>query len=270
MFLVTGATGRVGRHVVNELLMAGQKVRALTRNVEGINLPQGVEVALGDLSQPHTLKRALEGVTGMHLITNGVGYVPLQTGQEIVELATKAGVRRVTVLWGGEKGLTEKAVEASNLEWTLLHPAEFMSNALKWKESIRSEGVVQDLFADSLSASIHEGDIGRVAAIALVENGHAGKTYVLTGPESLTVPQKVGIISKIINRDIRFVKLSEEQERERMRRMGVQEDAIDYVIRWHSNPPEYSYTVNSSVEKVTGRPARTFAEWATEHVNYFI
>ncbi|WP_248925044.1 NAD(P)H-binding protein [Paenibacillus hamazuiensis] len=268
--LVAGATGTVGRHVVDQLLQMGKKVRALTRNPLQANLPKDVEVVAGDLSVPSTLASALNGISGMHLITTGAEYTPLQTGPEIVELAEKAGVRRVTVLWNGEKGPFEKAVEVSGLEWTQLQAFEFMANARKWANSIRSEGVVRDLFGGSRIASVHEADIGRVAAVALTEEGHAGKIYTLTGPESLSVQDKVRIISEVIGHDIRFIESSEEEEREQMRKMGVQEDAIDYVISWHLNPPKSAYTVLSTVEEVTGHKPYTFAEWVKGNAGFFI
>src|SRR5687768_3267296 len=116
--LVTGATGTVGRQLVNHLVQAGHHVRALTRNPQKANFPAGVEVVTGDLTTPETLVLALEGMTGLHLINfdgGDSGYGLLQTGAEIVELAKKAGVQRVTVLRGGEKGSVEMEVEASDL-----------------------------------------------------------------------------------------------------------------------------------------------------------
>lgn len=268
--LVTGATGNVGRHIVNQLLEAGQHVRALTRNPSSAKLPEGVEVVYGDLTEPKTLAPALNGVTGIHLITfNSDGYTPLQTGPEIVELAQKAGVRRVSVLWNGENGPVERAVEASNLEWTLLQPVEFMSNALGSAESIRMEGVVREPYGNSPSAMIHVADIADVAAAALTGDGHAGKTYTLTGPEVLTVFDKVRIIGATIGRDIQFIELSEDQARERMKEQGAPEDAIDFVLGWYANPPKSAYTVAPIVEQVTGHPARTFAQWVSENVQYF-
>lgn len=268
--LVAGATGTVGRHVVDHLIQKGEKVRALTRNPLKANLPAGVEVVSGDLSEPGTIGSALVDVSGMHLITTGAEYTPLQTGPEIIKLAEKTGVRRVTVLWNGEKGPFESAVEASSLEWTQLQAFEFMANARKWANSIRSEGLVRDLFGGSPIAPIHEADIGRVAAVALTEDGHAGKIYTLTGPESLSVKDKVGIISKVIGREIRFVESSEEEEREQMRKMGVEEDAIDYVINWHLNPPPSAHKVLSTVEEVTGHKPSTFEEWVKANTGYFL
>lgn len=268
--LVTGATGNVGRHVVDQLLRADQRVRALTRNPNAANLPDGVEVVTGDLGAPHTLLPAFNGVTAMHLITfDGDGGAALQTGPEIVKLATSAGVRRVTVLWSGEEGPVEQAVEASGLEWTILQPVEYMSNMLAWAESIQAEGLVQEPFGDRLDAAIDEADIGAVAAAALLENGHAGRRYTLTGPEVLTVPDKVQAIGAAIGRDLKFVELSENQARERMRKWGSAEDVIDFVIGWYANPPEAAYTVLPTVEEVIGRPARTIAQWTAEHAEIF-
>ncbi|MFE9277693.1 SDR family oxidoreductase [Paenibacillus glucanolyticus] len=89
--LVTGATGNVGRHVVEELLKAGHKVRALSRYPASAKLPAAVEVVGGDLSNPDTLVPALEGVSGLHLITTGTGYVPLTTGKEIIAATEQQG-----------------------------------------------------------------------------------------------------------------------------------------------------------------------------------
>ena len=268
--LVTGATGNVGRHLIAELLAAGRPVRALTRHPERADLPDGVEVVEGDLTVPESLGPALDGATALHLITTGGdGFAPLRTGPDIVKLATAAGVRRVTVLWSGVKGPVEEAVEASGLEWTLLQPVEFMSNALQWAESIRTEGVAREPFGRQRAAVVHEADIAGVAATALLEGGHGGRSYTLTGPEALTVPERVAAIGAAIGRELRYVELTEEEARERMRRLGATEEVVDFVVGWHADPPASAYTVVPTVEEVTGRPARTFAQWAAEHADAF-
>ncbi|RJX37973.1 NAD-dependent epimerase/dehydratase family protein [Paenibacillus pinisoli] len=270
--LVTGATGNVGRHVVDQLVRSGARVRALTRNPATANLPQSVEVVYGELTDPQSLVPALEGVTAMHLITfNGADSAPLQTGAEIIALAEKAGVRKVTLLWSGERGPVEAAAEESGLEWTHLQPpVEFMSNAREWAESIRSEGVIRGLNREVLSAMIHEADIGSVAATVLMEDGHAFKSYTLTGPEVLSVSDKLRHISAEIGRELEFIELTEAEERAKMRQAGIQEDVIDYVVGWHANPPKESYQVWPTVEQITGRPARTFAQWVAENREKFI
>ena len=268
--LVTGATGRVGHYLVEQLFEAGHQVRALTRNPAKAKFSQGVEVVAGDLTNPATLASALEGVTGLHLITFGSdNYAPLQTGQEIVALAEKAGVERVTVLSGGQNSPLEQAVQASSLMWTLLQPVEFMTGALDYAESIRAEGVVRQPFGDRKTAIVHEVDIAAVGAVALTEEGHAGKSYWITGPEMLTPRTMVRTIGETIGQDIEFVELTEAQAREAWQAAGMPQEVIEFFVWVYGNPPPQGFTVTPVIEQVTGHPARTFAQWAAENADAF-
>jgi uncharacterized protein YbjT (DUF2867 family) len=273
-YLVTGATGNVGRHVVEQLRRDGHSVRALTRDAaaaaRSARLPAGVEVVQGDLTRPETLTAALDGVTGVHLIGfAGDEYAPLDTAAEVVEMAVRAGVRRATVLKGVQGEPVEEALQATDLEWTFVQPVEFMSNALDWAEHIRTTGEVREPFPKALSAMVHEGDIGAVIATALTQDGHHGQTYLLTGPEALTKPDKVRILGEALGRDLRYVELTEQQAREKWAAEGHSPDTIDFFVWVHGDPPVEGYTVVPTVEKVLGRPARTFAQWAAEHVADF-
>ncbi|GLW07270.1 nucleotide-diphosphate-sugar epimerase [Microtetraspora sp. NBRC 13810] len=268
--LVTGATGTVGRHVVAELLRAGERVRALTRDPARAGLPEGVEVMAGDLTVTESLVPAMEGVTGAHLINfGGDGYDLLPNGKEIVDLAVASGVRRVTVLGGWDESTLEPAVQASTLGWTFVRPTEFMANALQWAEVVRTEGVVREPFADATTALVHEADIAAVAATALARGGHEGRTYPLTGPERLTIRDKVRVIGQAIGKDIGFVELTEQQAREKLAAEGQPQEMIDFMMTVFGDVPEEANQVNSNVEDVTGRPARTFAQWAAEHAAAF-
>ncbi|MDX3517691.1 NAD(P)H-binding protein [Streptomyces scabiei] len=269
--LVTGATGTVGRQVVGELLARGHAVRALTRDASGAAFPSEVEVVQGDLSEPDSLVPALDGVTGLHLITFGGAYfAPLQTGPRILELARAAGVRRITVLHGGGPTPLEDAVRADDaVDWTVLMPVEFMANALEWADGIRSSDEVHEPFVSRLSAMVHEGDIGAVAAVALTEKGHAGQEYVITGPELLTVGDKVAAIAAARGREITLTELTEEQAVARWRAAGHPDEVIGFLVEAYGNTPEVGRTVVDTVERVTGNPARTFAEWATRHADVF-
>lgn len=269
-FLVTGATGKAGRHVVDHLLRDGRRVRALTRDPARANLPEQVEVVRGDLTDPATLGPALDGVTGVHLLTvGGDDYATLTTGPEIVELAEKAGVRRVALLWNGQVGPVEKAFESSDLEWTRLEAVDFMSNTLGWAEAVRTEGVVREPFADAPCAVVHEADVGAVSARVLVEGGHGGRSYTLTGPETFTARQRLRAIGEVLGRNLEFVELTEEQARERWRQAGHGEELIELLANWQSDPPPQSYTVVPTVEEITGRPPRTFTTWVAEHAARF-
>ncbi|MGA4865732.1 NAD(P)H-binding protein [Streptomyces lavendulocolor] len=270
MTLVTGATGTVGRQVVAELLRLGRPVRALTRDPAKAGLPGGVEVVRGDLTDPESLTAALDGVSGLHLITFGGEYfAPLETGPRIVELAREAGVRRVTVLNGGGPTPLEDAVRASDLPWTVVTPVEFMANALEWADGIRTRDEVCEPFVGRLSAMVHEGDIGAVAAVALTEDGHAGQEYLVTGPELLTVRDKTDAIAAARGRAVRLVELSEAEAVARWRAEGRPQDVIDFLLEVYGDTPPEGRTVLDTVQKVTGRPARTFAEWARAHAGAF-
>ncbi|MEU7135483.1 NmrA family NAD(P)-binding protein [Streptomyces sp. NPDC046261] len=265
--LVTGATGNTGRHVVAELVRRGEPVRALTRNPAAAagRLPAEVELVAGTHTVPEGLDAALDGVSRLHItVTAGLA----EAGPELVRRAVGAGVRRITVVWGGWVGPVEQAVADSGVEWTRLEPQEFMCNTLSWAESIRAEGVVREPY-DFPSALVHEADIAAVAAVALLDDGHAGRAYNITGPESLTPRERIAILSRTIGRDIDFVPITHEQALDRLMATGVPRADAEYVIGWYAASSDDSKTVVDTVEQVTGRPARTFAQWAAEHAERF-
>jgi uncharacterized protein YbjT (DUF2867 family) len=268
--LVAGATGNVGRHLVEQLNASGHRVRALTRNAAKAQFSQGVEVIEGDLARPETIKAALAGVEALHLITfGGDNYEPLQTPREIVALAEQAGVKRVTVLCGGQKGAVEEAVEASTMAWTLLQPVEFMINILEWAEPIRTEGQIKMPFSNRKTAIVHEADIAAVAAAVLTQDGHGGKTYPITGPEVLTPREMVRIIGQRLGREIKLIELSEAEAVAEWKAAGMPEEVIQFMLWVYGNTPPIGYTVVNTVEEVTGCPPRRFAEWAKEFADHF-
>ncbi|GLF95927.1 NAD(P)H-binding protein [Streptomyces yaizuensis] len=268
--LVTGATGTVGREIVRELLERGHSVRALTRDPATADLPAAVETVRGDLTDPDSLRAALDGVTGLHLITfGGPYYAPLETGPRILELAREAGVRRITVLHGGGPSPVEDTVRAGDIDWTVLLPVEFMANALEWAEPVRTADEVSEPFTGRLSAMVHEGDIGAVAAVALTTEGHAGQEYVITGPEVLTVRDKTEALATARGRAIRLVELSEEEALARWAAAGHSHEVVDFLLSVYRDTPAVGRTVADTVERVTGRPARTFAAWARDHADTF-
>ncbi|XVV00022.1 SDR family oxidoreductase [Actinosynnema sp. CA-248983] len=279
--LVTGATGTVGRHLVHQLLAEGHAVRALTRDPARANLPDAVEVVRGDTTDAESLRAAFTGATAAHLINFGHTYRPLDNGPEIVALAERAGVRRVTLLGGWAEGSLEPAVRASGLEWTQLRPGEFMANTLDdWGPPLRAEGVVREPHGDRPGAPVHEADIAAVAATALTEDGHHGRTYPLTGPEVITPRDKIRHLSAATGRTLTFEELTPDQARARWTAEppalrifhvapGGPAEKADFVVRLYGDIPEAGRTPTDTVERVTGRPARTFARWAAEHADAF-
>jgi uncharacterized protein YbjT (DUF2867 family) len=227
--------------------------------------PAGAEVVAGTHTAPAELGPALEGVDRLHVtVTAGLAEV----GPELVRRAVDAGVRRITVVWGGFVGPVEQAVAESGVEWTRLEPQEFMSNTLTWADAIRDEGVVREPY-DFPSALVHPADIGEVAAVALLEDGHAGRAYNLTGPEALTSRERIAILSRVVGRDITFVPITHEQAVERLVATGVSRADAEFVIGWYAAPGADATTVVDTVERVTGHPARTFDRWVAEHADRF-
>ncbi|QQK75445.1 NAD(P)H-binding protein [Salicibibacter cibarius] len=270
--LVTGATGTVGRHVVEQLVNKDVQVRAVSRHPERANLPEGVEVVAGDLKSPETLIPAFRGVTALYLITSSdQADATLETNPQVVELAEKAGVQSVSLLTVYGDGPVEQAIKNSRLEWAFVQPVGFMANAIDdWQESIRKEGVVRTLGGGKRSAIIHEADIAAVFVETLLENRHHGNVYTLTGPEALSTIEQVEIISKGIGKEIKFKELTEEEARREWQEVGLDDESIDFMVQMSDNPPEIGYTVLPTVEEVTGRPAKTFAAWVSEHKSAFM
>lgn len=273
--LVTGATGNVGRQVVARLLDAGESVRALTRRPETAGLPAAAEVVAGDLDRPETLGAGLfTGVDRMYLF-------PSAHPEAVLGRATAAGVRRVVTLSalavtagqgnaiGDRHAMVEKAVEGAGVEWTHLRPGAFAANALwQWAPTIRAEGVVRAPYGRSHQAPVHEADIADVAVAALREDGHAGRAYALSGPESLTQVERVATIAAVIGREIRF----EEQTREEARAvMAAQmpEPAAEMLLTFMAGSVDAPATIFPAYAEVTGRTGRTFAQWAAEHAEAF-
>jgi uncharacterized protein YbjT (DUF2867 family) len=273
--LVTGATGTIGRQVVDQLAQAGAQVRALTRNPEAANLPDRVEIVQGDLDRSETLSSAFENVERLYLFP-----VPA-TATEVTEMAKKSGVRRIvthssaSAPWEAKyhpRGLyfllVERAVEAAGLEWTHVRPNGLMSSTLVWAETIRAEGVVRAPYGAAAYAHVHEADVAEVATAALLGDGHVGKKYIVSGPESITQIEQVRAIGAAIGREIRFEELTPEQAR-KLWSPFMPEAEIDAELMVLSESIDKPKKVWPTFEQVIGRPGRTYAQWAVEHADDF-
>lgn len=268
--LITGATGTVGRHIVRHLLDLGATVRCLTRNPANASFPGGVEVVQGDLRDPATLDAALEGVTAAHLITfAGDDFAPITEGEAIVTRLQEAGATRVTLLTGDtEASPIEQAVAASSLEWAALAPVEFMANMLEWVEGFRA-GRIEEGFVDVPSTVVHESDIARVAAHVLVNGGYHEETLWITGPEALTVRERISTVESVTGQSVELVPLSTEDVQEQWRSYGFSDDDIAFMTQMKTDPPKAAKTPQDTVRRVTGHQAITFRTWVEEHAGSF-
>lgn len=275
--LVTGATGNVGRQVVSQLLDTGAAVRALVRDPDSADLPDSVEVVRGDLSAPDTLNACLDGVESVFLvwpftlpeasaeIAPAVVSAISRHAHRIVYLSADAAAENPDSFWAA----IERLVEQSGLEWILLRPTGFAANTLMWADQIRVSAVVRWPYGEAARSLIHERDIAAVAVRALVEDGHDSAKYVLTGPGTLTQVEQVHAIGEAIGRPVLWEELSREAARQELLAAfgdaSFADGALDAWAEFVTRPER----VTSTVEEVTGTPARTFRQWATDHAGDF-
>lgn len=279
--LVTGATGRVGRVVIDELLAAGVPVRALTRRPSEAGLPPAVDVASGDLTMPESLDAALQGIGAVFLVWTAP---PATVPAVIASLATHT--ERVVFLSSPHQtphpffqqpnpmarlhAEIERLIAATGLASTIIRPGIFASNTLHWwGVPIRNGEVVRWPYGSAETAPIDERDIASVAARALVEDGHAGGDYVLTGPESLSQAEQIRIIGGAIGRSIRFEELSPEEFR-RQTAGHWPAPVVDMLLAAWKATMGRPALVTSTVSDVVGSPARTFRQWAADHDAAFL
>jgi uncharacterized protein YbjT (DUF2867 family) len=164
--------------------------------------------------------------------------------------------------------LAEQAVRDSGLAWTFLHPHSFMSNTLEWAPQLRAGDVVRAGFPDVAISTIDPLDVASVSAEALTADGHAGRTYRVSGPEALRPADRVAILARVLGRDLRFEGLSDEEARAEMEaKMPAQ--YVDAFFSFFVDGTIDETTVHSTVEELLGRPARTFEEWAGAHAGAF-
>ncbi|GAB3697471.1 NAD(P)H-binding protein [Nocardiopsis oceani] len=283
--LVTGASGTVGSLVVPQLIERGATVRALSRDPANRVFPDGVDPVAGDLDRPETLDGVFDGVDAVLL------YPHSETAAEIVRRMEAAGVRRVVLLSSssveddgdGTDGSfghqvhrpVEYALERSGMEWTHLRGGEFMINDLdSYADSVRSEGVIRAPNGDEPGAPVHEADISEVAATALLEDGHHGRAYELTGPEPITPAQRTSVIAGALGREVTFVPLALAEARELWISQGVPPEVCDWLL-WEPDPADagaawdLDQIVSKDYERVMGRPGRTYAQWVADHIDAF-
>lgn len=262
--LVTGATGNIGRKVVDHLVRLGvSDIRALTTSPDKAALPAGVTPIVGYLGKPEGLEGAFDGVERMYL-------APLSsTAVTVLEMARAAGVRHVVALTGGASWWAEQAsaVENSGLGWTQLGPGEFMENYAMWVEQIKRTGAVHEPERQAAQSPIAMDDIARVAAAVLdAGDEHLGKKYPITGPESVTRRKLVQTIAEVAGVDVRYVISSAEAAvRELRPTMG---DRAQWYIDTLTDP-EFEQPANALVSELTGYPGITFAQWVADNVGLF-
>ncbi|MFC9749761.1 SDR family oxidoreductase [Streptomyces niveus] len=278
MIVVTGATGNIGRPLTQALAEAGEQVTAVSRHTAAV--PDGVRHVVADLAEPAGLRPALDGAKSLFLLLSGDLHATGAAPADIIGEAASAGVRRVVLLSTlgvvtrpfGQTRMAMRALEdtlrESGLEWAILRPGGFASNALWWAESVRARQVVAAPFGDIGVPVIDPADIAAVAAACLLEDRHTGGAYELTGPEVITPRRQTEAIAAALGTPVRFHQLTREEAKAAMSRSMPAELADDTLDILGSPSPAES-RVSPDVERILGRAPRPFADWAARHVAAF-
>lgn len=271
MILVTGATGKVGSALVERLEAAGGRFRVAARSPEKA---AGKQAVLFDFDRPETFPSALAGIEKLFLLTSG----GTQRETAAVAAAKKAGVERIVKLsvWGAEEDAfalgrlhraVERDIEASGLDWTFLRPNSFMQNfSTSLAPTIKSQGAFYPYGHSARISVIDARDIGAVAAKALTEEGHSGKAYKLSGPESLTNQEMAEKLSRAIGRTVRFVDLPDDEYEKALVAAGVPAPyaaALVDLSRYYTTGA--GAAVTPDFERVAGRRPISFDQFARDH-----
>ncbi len=270
MIVVTGATGNVGRPLVRALAAAGEEVTAVSRRPA--DSPEGVRHLAADLDDPGGLAPAFDGAGALFLLAAG------GDPEGIIEVAKAGGVKRVVVLSSLGAGTRpelyphfvayEEAVRRSGLDWTLLRPGGFDSNAFLWAESVRAERLVAAPFPEVALPMIDPDDIGEVAAAVLRDGRHTGRTYELTGPSAISPRQQARAIGDALGEPVRFAEQSRDEARARL--LGfMPEPIVEATLTVTGEPTPRERQVSPDVERILGRAPRAFAGWAARNAGAF-
>jgi len=280
MIVVTGATGNVGRPLVRALTESGEKVIAVSRWAGQATARDGVRAMAGDLTDPQSLRPALDGADALFLHDGGISAEAWRP-RDILDLARSAGVKRVVLLSSQGVGTRpeshshgvlmrslEDAVRQSGLGWTILRPGGFNSNMYAWAGSIRTRRTVIAPFGDVGMPTVDPADVAGVAAAALREEGHSGRIYELTGPALTTPRQRATTIGDALGEPVQFVEQTPDQARAQMTQF-MPAWAVDTTLAVLGEPTPAERQISPAVEQILGRAPRTFAAWAQEHITAF-
>jgi uncharacterized protein YbjT (DUF2867 family) len=284
MILVTGGTGTSGREIIDELQRLGATdVRALVRDKAKASFiaDAGFGLVEGDFGRPETLDAALEGVDVALLLTPPSPRT-FEQQRAFIDAGVRAGVRRVVKFsainadasapegFGKWHGQAEDYLKASGLAWTILQPNFFMQNLLGQARQIASQGVIYQPVGDARASSVDVRDIAAVAARALIDDGHEGKTYVLTGPESLSFYDVAAQLSEATGRTVSYVPVTPEQFREGALAQGLPEWLVSALERLNENlAAGRAAEVTDDVRRVAGKEPITFAQFARDYAQAF-
>ena len=282
--LVIGATGRIGGDLVKGLAARGEEVRALVRNSEKAAAVQGhgVEAVVGDLEKHETLDEALQGVDKAFLISGDNSRIAELHGN-FVEAARRADVRHivrssilVAMMPDSPLALSKWHREAdqhvinSGIPYTILQPAYFMQNFLMSAVTIASDGLVYGAMGGGNIGVIDTRDIVDIAATVLTSGGHEGQSYVLTGPEALSMTDVAAKLSTALSKEVKYANMSPDDAKAGMVAMGLPDEIADAWVRLAQMVSMGAADmVTPTVKEITGVEPRSFDQFARDFAHVF-
>ncbi|NKF51078.1 SDR family oxidoreductase [Shewanella sp. WXL01] len=276
--LVLGATGNTGSEVVKQLQQKQADFRVMVRNAQAaqaLNLT-GEQVYLGDFDDVASMIAAMQGVSSVYLamvahpdnnqwVTNVLEAMKASGAKHLVKLSGM-GARQDA---GSEiirtHAITDEMVKQSGVSYTLVQPNSFYQNLFGSLETIKSMGQFFLPLADSAQSVVDIRDVAAVAVAALTESGHSRQTYLLSGPQGLTFAEQAKVLSAAAAKDIQYVAVPKLAAQQAMQSAGMNPWLAEHlaeIMDWFAQG-DYAYVTND-VEKVLGRPARTFDAFAKE------
>jgi uncharacterized protein YbjT (DUF2867 family) len=281
--LVTGASGTIGRQVIEQLVQRGAAVRALVRDPSKADFPAGVSVVQGDLMDPDSLRGAFAGVSSLFLLN---AVVPDEFTQALIalNLAREAGVDRLVYLsvihsdrfvnvphFAGKFGV-ERMIEQMGFNATILRPAYFMNNELTIKDAVQAYGVYPMPIGGKGLAMIDARDIGEIAAIQLIRRDDAGapqplERINLVGPDTLTGADAAAIWSEVLGRPIAYAGDDTAAFEQNLRQFMPSWMAYDMRLMSERFLSDGMIPEAGDVERLTamlGRPLRSYRDYIAE------
>jgi uncharacterized protein YbjT (DUF2867 family) len=229
MILITGATGTVGRAVLEEVRKTGKPLKAMYRSEEDAKkAPPGVAAVIADFADKASLKAALQGVDTVFLVCSPIPQL-VELESNVIDASKAGGVRHVVLnsamgagdypkSFPGWHRKVEDKLKASGLHYTILRPNGFMQNIVMYNApSIRAQGAFYAAMGQAKTSVIDVRDVASVAANALVSpTAHAGQTYELNGPEALSNAEIATRISRVAGRPVQYVDIPRAAQRKAM------------------------------------------------------
>jgi len=277
--LITGATGTIGSELLKQLSSYDTSVRAGSHSNSFKDTPENVVFYDVDFTQPDTLRKAMQGVDKLFLLTPNTPDA-VHMAQNVINEAIDADVAHIVRLSAytdpedsqNPHRIVEDLIIASGLTYTFLRPGPFMQNfANFFGHTIRTQSALYEPLDDAQVTYIDARDIARVAARTLIEEGHGNQSYHLTGPEALSDYDIARILSDVTGRSIQYINISEDDARQSLQNMGMPSPTVEGVLGLYTLMREGKREqVTNHVADITGQPATNFETFVRDHIEAFL